>query len=243
MVEPTFGGNHVTNQTPDPAGGRRAAGQRASAIRLVTPAVLGLAAGSAIYFGYMWWTHQAAARQAAVAAAGDPDMDKPTAEECAMARAAASAVHASGDDRRWEAGAGVDTMSLGAHSKVINAGDFAGFTDDEADNLRGKAAADWRWCPGMSTFVTGLGWSQMGIDYGVAELGLGRPAIDKADDEGRMYEAFIAPKGEGGMLMLTQGPWLLTLRKGPDAAWRVTSRDPLKKYYGSGPSGAAPGPR
>jgi hypothetical protein len=221
----------VTDQRPDPASVRRAAGRRALPIHLVVPAALGLASGSAIYFSYLWWTHREVAHQAVVAAAGDPDLDRPTADECAMARAVASAAHATGDDKRWEAAAGATTMSLGAHSKIINPADVAGFTDDEADNLRGKSAADWRWCAGISTFVTGLGWSQMGIDYGVAELGLGRAAVDKPGDEARMYEAFIAPKGDSGMLMLTQGPWVVSLRKGPSGAWQVTSRDQLKKYW------------
>jgi hypothetical protein len=221
----------VTDQPPSPASARKPTGPRPSPFRLLVPIALGLAAGSLIYFGYLYWSHRDAQQQAAVAAAGDPDMDKPSADECAMARAVASAVHAAGDDKRWEAGAGVTTMSLGAHSKVINPADWAGFADDEADNLHSKAAADWRWCVGMSTFAGGLGWSAMGSDYGVAALALGRPGVNKAGDEAKMYEAFAAPKEEGGAPLLAKGPWLVTLHKAPNGAWQVTSRDDLKKYY------------
>jgi hypothetical protein len=200
-------------------------------MRFVVPIALGLVVGSAIYFGYIWWSHQKAGAQAVADAPGDADLDKPTAEECAMARAAAAAVHAAGDDKRWEAGAAQTTMSLVAHSKVINPADFAGFADDEAASLNSKAAGDWRWCQGLAASVAGLGWSAMGSDYGVAGLALGRPALNKAGDEAKMYEAFVSPKEEGGAPMLTKGPWLVTLHKAPTGAWQVTARDDLKKFY------------
>lgn len=200
-------------------------------MRFVVPIALGLVVGSIVYYGYIWWSHHKSAQQAVADAPGDPDMDKPAADECAMARAAAAAVHAAGDDKRWEAGAGQTTLSLGAHSKVINTADFAGFGDDEAASLNAKAPADWRWCPGMAASVAGLGWSAMGSDYGVAMLWLGRPGVNKAGDEAKMYEAFAAPKEEGGAPMLAKGPWLVTLRKAPTGAWQVTARDDLKKFY------------
>jgi hypothetical protein len=220
----------MTDQPPTPAGARKA--PRPSPFRFLLPIALGLGAGSVVYFGYMWWSHHGAGqRAAAVDAPGDTDMDKPSADECAMARAAAAAVHAAGDDKRWEAGAGATTMSLIAHSKVVNPADFAGFGDDEAASLNSKAPADWRWCAGMAAYVGGLGWSEMGSDYGVAGLALGRPGLDKAGDEAKMYEAFDAPKEAGGAPMLAKGPWLLTLHKTPNGAWQVTSRDDLKKFY------------
>jgi len=200
-------------------------------MRFVWPIALGLVVGSAIYYGYIWWSHRGAAQQAAADAPGDPDMDKPSADECAMARAAAGAVHAAGEDKRWEAGAAVTTMSLVAHSKVINPADFAGYADDEAASLNSKAPADWRWCPGMAAYVGGVGWSAMGSDYGVAGLALGRSGLNKGGDEAKMYEAFVAPREEGGAPMLAKGPWLVTLHKAPSGAWQVTSRDDLKKYY------------
>lgn len=221
----------MTDQPPDQASARKAAGPRPSPFRYVAPIVLGLVAGSAVYFGYKSWGRHAAEQQALAAAPGDPGMDKPAADECAVARAAASAVHAAGDDKRWETSAGVTTMSLGAHSRVINAADVAGFTDAEADNLRGKAAADWRWCGGMSAFVRGLGWSAMGTDNGVAELGLGRPGLDKAGDEARLYEDFAAPQGDTDVLLRARGPWLVTLHRGPNGAWRVTSTEALKRAF------------
>lgn len=215
----------------DPSPARKPASPRGSPSRLVVPIVLGLVVGSAIYFGYMWWTHhKGPAQQPPAALAGDPDLDKPAADECATAQAAVSAVHAAGDDKRWETGANVTSISLGDHSKVINPADYAGFTDDESANLQGKAGADWRWCPGMSAFIGHLGWNAMGSDYPVATLALGRPAFNKAGDEARMYEAFEAEK-PGGMLMVNKGPWLVTLKKAPNGAWQVTSRDDLKKYY------------
>ncbi len=122
-------------------------------------------------------------------------------------------------------------MSLGDHSKVINPADYAGIPDDEAANLNAKAPADWRWCPGMSAFIAGFSWNAMGSDYGVAQLALGRPALNKAGDEAKMYEAFTAPKEAGGPLMLAKGPWLVTLHKAANGAWQVTARDDLKKFY------------
>ena len=222
----------MTDPTSGAAGKPKA--PRASPSRFVVPIVLGLVVGSAIYFGYQWWAHRGPPGQPAVALAGDPDLDKPSADECAMARAATSAVHAAGDDKRWEAGAGVSGMSLDDHSKVVNPADFAGFTDDESANLNAKAPADWRWCAGMSAFVSGFGWNAMGSDFPVATLALGRAAVDKAGDEAKMYEAFMAQKADSGVLGLAKGPWLLTLHKAANGAWQVTARDDLKKYYPPG---------
>jgi hypothetical protein len=200
-------------------------------MRFVLPIALGLVVGSILYYGYTWWSQHKGGAQAAADAPGDADLDKPAADECAMARAAAAAVHAAGDDKRWEAGAAQTTMSLGAHSKVINTADFAGFGDDESASLNAKAPADWRWCPGIAASVAGLGWSAMGSDYGVAVLLLGRPGVDKAGDEAKLYEAFAAPKEEGGAPFLAKGPWLVTLHKAPTGAWQVVKRDDLKKFY------------
>jgi hypothetical protein len=221
----------MTDQTPNPAGGRKPTGPRASPIRLVMPIAIGLVVGSAIYYGYQWWSHRAPAKQVTADAPGDPDLDKPTADDCAMARLAASAVHAAGDDKRWQTGAGVTTMSLIAHTKVVNPADYAGFADDEAASVNSRAPADWRWCPGMAAFVGGLGWSAMGSDYGVAGLALGRPGLNKAGDEAKMFESFNAPKETDGAPMLAKGPWLVTLHKAPNGAWQVTARDDLKKFY------------
>lgn len=218
----------MTEPTPGNTG--KTSASRPSPMRFVVPIALGLVAGSAIYYGYQWWTHRGPAQQPAEATAGDADLAKPSAADCAMAKAAANAVHAAGDDKQWESGAGVTGMTLGAHSKVLNPADFAGITDEEADNLNSKAPADWRWCPGMSAFVSGFGWNAMGADYPVATLALGLPAVDKAGDEAVMYEAFMAQKSSG-VLGLAKGPWLVTLHKGPNGAWQVTKREDLKKFH------------
>src|ERR1700733_12188858 len=63
-----FGGNHVTDQTPNPA--RKPAGPRSSPMRLVVPIALGLVVGSIIYFGYIWWSHHQGGAQAAADAPG-----------------------------------------------------------------------------------------------------------------------------------------------------------------------------
>ncbi|MGH6956951.1 MAG: hypothetical protein ACREEW_09850 [Caulobacteraceae bacterium] len=204
----------------------------AGAGRLIAPIALGLAAGTAAFIGYRFSTHHAAQQQALAAAAGDPDMAKPSAAECAVAEAAASAVHVAGEDRRWEASAGVKTVSLGAHSRVINPADVDGYTDAEADDLRSKGIADWRWCPGMSKFAVSLGWSPMGVDDGVAELGIGRPGVNRAGDEAVVYEDFAAATGPSDALLLTAGPWLATLHRGADGAWKVISTKALKRPHG-----------
>jgi hypothetical protein len=214
----------MTHQ-PDNAG--RSAGPRRSPFRLLAPIALGLIIGSALYGGYVYWSQQKS-RQAVADAPGDADMAKPAADECAIARAALTAVHAAGSDKAWQTGAGIQEMSLAAYSKVINPVDVPGYSDDEADNLRSKAAADWRWCPGMAAFVGGLGWRPMGGDDAIAVLALGRPGLSKAGDEARVYEAFLAPRGDSGVLRLARGPWLVTLHKGPNGAWQVTATDDLK---------------
>jgi hypothetical protein len=81
----------------------------------------------------------------------------------------------------------------------------------------------------MAAFVSGLGWTQMGGDDVVAVLALGRPGMSKAGDEAKVYEAFLAPRGDSGVLRLTRGPWLVTLHKGGNGAWQVTSTDDLKR--------------
>jgi hypothetical protein len=202
-------------------------GPKRSPFRLLLPIALGLIIGSALYGGYMYWSHQKSG-QAVADAPGDADMAKPAADECAIARAALTAVHGAGSDKAWQTGAGVREMSLAAYSKVINPVDVPGYSDDEADNLRSKDAADWRWCPGMAAFVGGLGWRPMGGDDAIAVLALGRPGLNKTGDEARAYEAFLAPRGDSGVLRLARGPWLATLHKGPNGAWQVTSTDDLK---------------
>lgn len=220
----------MTDQTPNPA--TKPAKPSSSPMRFVLPIVFGLVAGSIIYYGYQWWTHRGAhAQQPAEALTGDADLAKPVADDCAMAKAAASAVHTAGDDKQWESGAGVTGMTLASHTKTINPADFAGITDDESTNLNSKAPADWRWCPGMSVFVSNFGWNAMGADYPVATLALGLPAVDKAGDEAVMYESFMAQKADSGVLGLAKGPWLVTLHKGPNGAWQVTKRDDLKKFH------------
>jgi hypothetical protein len=220
----------MTDQATNPTGAGKPPNPKSSPARFVVPIVLGLVAGSIIYFGYQWWTHRAPPGQPAVALAGDADLAKPTADDCAAAKAAASAVHAAGDDKQWETAAGVSSMSLADHTKVINPADFAGISDDQSNNLNSKAPADWRWCPDMSAFVSHFGWNAMGADYPVATLALGLPAVNKAGDEAVMYEAFMAQKESGG-LGLAKGPWLVTLHKGPNGAWQVTKRDDLKKFH------------
>ncbi len=220
----------MTQQPDKAANTGRPAAPRRSPFRLLAPIALGAVVGSALYGGYMYWSHQKS-QQAVADAPGDADMAKPAADECAIARAAVAAIHGAGSDKAWQAGAGVTEMSLAAYSKVINPVDVPGYSDDEADNLRSKAAADWRWCPGMAAFVGGLGWRPMGGDDAVAVLALGRPGLNKAGDEARVYEAFLAPRADSGVLRLTRGPWLVTLHHGPNGAWQVTATDQLKRPH------------
>jgi hypothetical protein len=215
---------------PSTGEGKRARPRR-SPFQLLMPIALGLAVGSALYYGYSYWSQHKSQDQALAAAAGDPTLAKPSPEECQVARAALAAIHAAGADKAWLKGVGQDDISLAADSKVINPADVAGYTDDEADNLRGKAAADWRWCAGLGSFVTGLGWKPMGGDDPIAVVTLGRPGLSKTGDEARAYEAFMAPNPNTGVLRLTQGPWLVTLHKVPTGVWQVTSTDHLKRAY------------
>jgi hypothetical protein len=215
----------MTHQPDNPT----SRGAKRSPFRLLWPVALGLVVGSALYGGYNYWSHQQSQQKALAAAPGDADMPKPAAEECAIARVALAAIHAAGSDKAWQTGAGVSEMSLAPYSKVINPVDVSGYSDDEADDLRSKSAADWRWCPGVAAFVSGLGWTQMGGDDVVAVLALGRPGMNKAGDEARVYEAFLAPRADSGVLMLTRGPWLVTLHKGPSGSWLVTSTADLKR--------------
>jgi hypothetical protein len=157
---------------------------------------------------------------------GDPDLAKPSADECQIARAAITAVHAANLDARWRS-AGSTNMSVRTNSQVINPADFPAYADDEEADLLGKGPADWRWCAGMGAFLGGLRWKPMGPDEDVAAvLGLGRPAMNKTGDEAKVYEIISAPV-DGGMRRAA-GPWVATLRRGP-SGWQVASTDAAKK--------------
>jgi hypothetical protein len=180
--------------------------------------MLGIALGTAVG-GYLFWSHGQA--QHVGETATDPGLDKPTPEECAIARSALTAMHASGDDAGWRASLG--PLTLKARSQGINPVDVPGYADDEADNLRGKTIADWRGCAGMVAFMRGLGWSPMSGDLDIAEVGLARPSVSASGDQAKVYAMVGAPRQDaGGALMLARGPWLVTLRRN-GAAWRVTA--------------------
>ena len=220
----------MTYPPQDPTKARKSAAARPSPFRHILPIALGLGVGSALYGGYDYWSHQKAQQQALVDAPGDTDMAKPTADECAIARAALTAIHAAGSDKAWRTGAAADEISFASHSKVINPADVTGYSDDEADNLRAKSAADWRGCAGMAAFVGGLGWTPMSGDPDGSVVALGRPGMNKAGDEARTYEAFLAPRADsGGVMLLARGPWVVTLHRGPSGVWQVTSTDDLKR--------------
>ncbi len=164
-------------------------------------------------------------QQKAVESTGDPELARPTAEECQIARAAVTAVHAAGEDARWRSAPGAIDMSLRTHSQVVNPADLPGYGDDEEADLLGKAPGDWRWCAGMGPFIAGLGWKPMGSDEVQAELGLGRPAMNKAGDEAKVYETLSA--SVNGAMKLAAGPWVATLKRGPNG-WQVTSTEAAK---------------
>jgi len=196
-------------------------------IGFLWPLLAGLTLGT-VAAGYIFWSHGQA--QHVAETVGDPGMPKPAAEECAIARAAMAAVHASGDDARWTAGAGWKTMTLRAHSQVVNPSDLPGYSDDEADDARGKVKVDWRTCPGMAGFVRSLHWAPLSADIDSAELNLARPGLNKADDEAKVYEVFTAPTPvdeTADSPRQKRGPWLVTLHHGADGGWQVTATDDL----------------
>ena len=107
----------MTHQPNDPANARKGPASGRSPMRFVMPIVLGLAVGSAIYGGYYYWSHYSAAQQALAAAPGDTDMAKPSADECAVAHAALTAIHAAGSDTAWRTSAGASKITLVAKKK------------------------------------------------------------------------------------------------------------------------------
>jgi hypothetical protein len=196
-------------------------------IGFLWPLLLGLSLGT-VAAGYLFWSRGQA--QHVAETVGDPGLPKPSAEECAIARAAMTAIHTSGGDAGWTASVGWKTMTLRAHSQVVNPSDLPGYSDDEADDARGKVKVDWRTCPGMAAFVRGLHWDPLSSDIDSAQLGLGRPGLSKAHDEAKVYEVFTAPTpGDENADSPRQkrGPWLVTLHPGPGGAWRVTATDDL----------------
>jgi hypothetical protein len=201
----------------------------AAPVNFVGPVILGLVLGSAAFGGYLYWSG-AKARQAQEAAPGDPSLAKPTADECAIVRAVLSDAHASGKDAKWRATYKAGAMSLRPRSQVVNPTGKSGYTDEEVENLRGKGATDWRGCPDMGTFIHSLGWSPMTDEEDVADLALGRPAVNKTGDEAKLFEGFIVPDVDVGSLQMKGGPWLVTLHRGPNGAWAVA------------PDNAAPAP-
>lgn len=198
--------------------------------RFVLPMALGLIAGTGAFAGYLIWSG-IKTQHTLEAAPGDPDLAKPAAIDCSIAQAAVTAIHASGDDKRWEAAAGVKEMSLRATSQTINPSDVPGYSDDEIADLRAKTTADWRSCPGMGAFVRSLGWSAINPDESVANLALGRPGVNAAGDEAKVYETFVVPQPDDGSLKLEGGPWLVTLHKDAGGVWRVTSTTALPRRH------------
>jgi hypothetical protein len=190
--------------------------------QFVVPIIIGLVLGVLSFAGYIWKS-SSDEHHAALVAPGDPSLDKPSAAECAIAQAALTAIHKAGSDTAWQTAAAVKTMSLKAHSQIVNPVDVKGFTDPEADDLRAKSPADWRWCPGMGAFVATLGWVPIDADEDQPELALGRPAMDPANgNEAKVYEAFMAPT-DAGSLHMVRGPWLVTLTRAASGAWSVAS--------------------
>ena len=217
MAEPPSRSASPARKTPPPR------------IGFLWPAMVGGALGTAVAL-YLFWSHLQARHVAETVA--DPGLATPTPAECAIAKSALTAIHVAGEDARWEAGVGATTMTLKAHSQVINPVDVPGYTDDEADDVRGKGKADWRLCPGMDAFVRGLHWSAMSGDIDDAELGLSRPGVSKTGDEAKLYESFSAPaKGDNPEApRQARGPWLATLVRVPDGAWRVTAIGDLSRH-------------
>jgi hypothetical protein len=204
---------------------RRARAARKSPVRYVWPALLGIGLGTAVG-GYLFWSHVQA--QYVAETVTEPGLDKPASEECAIARAALAALHGSGVDAGWRASYG--PLTLQARSQLINPVDVAGYADDEADNLRAKAIADWRGCAGMGAFVRSLGWSPIGGDEDIAEVGLARPGVSASGDQAKVYEMVAAPRQDaGGALMLARGPWLATLARRPNRVWRVITTTNLSR--------------
>ena len=199
---------------------KRRPGGQMSPGRFVLPMALGLIVGTGVFAGYLFWS-QAKTQQALAAAPGDPDLAKPSPVECAVAEAAVSAVHGSGDDAKWKAAAGVKDMSLRAASQIVNPSDLPGLGDDEIADLRGKTTADWRACAGIGAFLHGVGWSPINPDESVANLALGRPALNQAGDEAKIYQIFVVPDADSGSLRTAGGPWLVTLHKDAAGAWRA----------------------
>jgi hypothetical protein len=207
---------------------RRAGGPPAPG-RFILPMILGLVTGSIAFGGYLFWSGLKTQHTLEVAP-GDSDLAKASAVECAVAQAVVSGVHASGEDAKWKAAAGVKVMSLRAASQIVNPSDLPGLDDDQIADLRGKGAADWRSCTGMGTFVRGLGWSAINPDESDPNLALGRPGVNKAGDEAKIYEVFIIPDADNGSLKVGGGPWLATLHKDAGGAWSVTSTVALPSH-------------
>ncbi len=193
-------------------------------INFVGPVILGLVLGSVVFGGYLYWSG-AEARHAQETAPGDPSLAKPTVDECAIVRAVLSDAHASGADAKWRAAYKTAAMSLRPRSQVVNPTGTSGYSDDEVENLRGKGAADWRGCPDMGGLVHSLGWSPMTDDEAVADLALGRPGVNKAGDEAKLFEGFIVPDVDVGSLRMKGGPWLVTLHRAPNGVWTVAPPD------------------
>jgi hypothetical protein len=133
----------MTHQPDNSTDTGKPAGPKRSPFQILAPIALGLVVGSALYAGYFIWSHYNH-HQAPAEAPGDADMAKPAPDECAIARAALHTIRVTGADKAWQTGAGVSEMSLATYSKVINPADVSGYSDDEADNLRSKSAAEGR---------------------------------------------------------------------------------------------------
>jgi len=198
-------------------------------LRHIWPAIAVLAVIIGGLAGYVWWSRSH--DQQVAETVGDASLGKPDPTECAIGRVVLASVHGSGDDARWQAAVGAAAMTLKPTSRVVNPVDVAGFSDEEADNLRAKIPADWRWCAGMGAFVRSLNWSPLGGDADTALLALSRPATNTAGNEAKVYVTFSAPRADddGDAPRKKVGPWLVTLHPDAGAVWRLTATVDLSR--------------
>jgi hypothetical protein len=165
-------------------------------------AVLGLFVGVGA-LAEQWTTWQAESF-------GDRRLQKPTADECQIARALVR------DHRDRDLKALLRSVGAGDEKMELRA--FAW----HSSGARIPPGMDWRNCPDLGPFVRAMGLARLASGETGPALYISRAAVNPAGDAATVRETFRAPKEVQRQAVMRV--WTVELRRGPDGVWRPVRR-------------------
>ncbi|MFI4974842.1 MAG: hypothetical protein ACHP84_09920 [Caulobacterales bacterium] len=166
---------------------------------------------------------------------GAAELAKPSATECAVARAVIGQLHADGEDAAVARRFGPSGQRMRLRELAISPAGLPGLSDDEVRDAASRGDGDWRWCRGMGSFVRSLGWSRMGTDDDLPELSISLPILNSVGDRATLFEVLAPPAAYGldrrDRADLQRGAtlsWTVWMRRDrPAGAWRLVAREPV----------------